>query len=96
VYSTDEVRRVRFVKRAQRLGFSLGEVADLLSLRVARNGRCAAVRRRAEEKLADVEQKIRTLRAMRGALVKLLKECQGERPISACPILGSLDAGTVP
>jgi MerR family mercuric resistance operon transcriptional regulator len=95
-YSPDAVQRVRFVKRAQALGFSLSEVAELLALRVQRNGRCAGVRRRAEAKLADVEQKLRALRAMRTALVQLVKECRGEAPISACPILEAIDANGIP
>ncbi len=91
-YLGDTLRRVRFIKRAQQLGFSLKEIQELLSLRASPRSRCAAVRRRSQAKLADIDEKIRTLEAMRGALSKLVRACSGHGPISDCPILDSLDS----
>lgn len=90
LYPPDTVRRVRFVKRAQELGFSLHEVKELLSLRAAPKARCADVRTRAEQKRKDIDERIRSLRAMRKALVGLVAECAGRGPVSACPILEAL------
>lgn len=90
-YPRETVRRVRFVKRAQELGFSLNEIRELLSLRVTPRARCADVRDRADAKIADIEAKIRALRRMKKALSGLLAECEGQRPVSECPILASLN-----
>ena len=91
-YSGDTVRRVRFIKRAQQLGFALKEIQELLSLRASPRSRCAAVRRRSQAKLADIDEKIRSLEGMRGALSKLVRACSGHGPINECPILDSLDS----
>ncbi|MDP3937446.1 MAG: heavy metal-responsive transcriptional regulator [Deltaproteobacteria bacterium] len=90
-YPAEAVRRVRFIKRAQELGFTLKEIKDLLSLRAAPRTRCADVRRRAKIKVQDIEGKVRTLRAMRKALNKLIGECSGKGPVTECPILDALD-----
>ncbi len=92
VYTEDAVRRVRFVKRAQGLGFTLKEIKELLSLRAAPRTRCAEVRKRAEAKIQDIDLKIRTLQAMRKALSKLIAECSGTGPVTQCPILEVLDS----
>jgi len=84
--------RVRFVKRAQELGFTLKEIKELLSLRAAPRTRCADVRNRATVKVRDIDEKVRTLKAMRKALTKLIAECSGEGPVTKCPILEALDA----
>jgi len=93
LYSEDTVRRVRFIKRAQELGFSLKEIQELLSLRTTPKARCADVRERASAKMNDIEARIRVLQAMKKALAKLVSECAGRAPISDCPILESLDTG---
>src|SRR5947209_14414329 len=90
-FGTDAVRRLRFIKHAQELGFSLKEVKELLALRVDARTSCADVRTRAEAKIADIDQKLRALRAMKQALVRLTAACVGRGPVSACPILESLD-----
>ncbi|MGH7966196.1 MAG: MerR family transcriptional regulator, partial [Candidatus Binatia bacterium] len=92
LYPDDTVRRLRFIKHAQALGFSLKEIKELLSLRAAPKAQCADVRKRAEAKITDIEEKIRALQAMRKALSKLVAECSGRGPITDCPILESLDA----
>jgi len=85
------VRRLRFIKQAQALGFSLKEIRELLALRVDPRASCADVRRRAEAKIADIDEKLRALRAMRRALVRLTAACAGRGPVRACPILESLE-----
>jgi len=93
IYPEDTVRRVRFVKRAQELGFSLKQIKALLELRAAPQARCQDVRRRALEKISEIDEKMRSLRAMRRALSKLADECASPRgPVSECPILEALEA----
>jgi MerR family mercuric resistance operon transcriptional regulator len=86
------VRRVRFIKRAQELGFSLAEIRELLLLRENADAGAQDMRERARAKVADIEEKIRTLRAMKKALNALAESCPGCGPLSECPILDALDA----
>ena len=90
-YPEETVRRVRFIKRAQKLGFSLREIRALLRLRAGKDGTSAAVRRRVEGKITDIEGKVRDLRAMRETLLDLLDTCSGRGGSERCPILRSLD-----
>jgi len=94
LYAEDTVRRVRFIKAAQELGFSLAEIRELLSLRATPKTRCAEIRQRAEAKVQAIEAKIASLQAMKQALTKLVAECSGDGPVTECPILESFDAGT--
>src|SRR5262245_16475693 len=89
-FPVEAVARVRFIQRAQELGFSLGEIKGLLALREAPGARCRDVCRMAEQKVSQIDAKIRDLRAMRGALAKLLRECPGTLPIGQCRIIESL------
>ena len=89
-FSPESVRRVRFIKRAQELGFSLKEIKELLALRIAAGSTRAEVRKRAEAKIADIEGKVQHLRAMKKTLVRLVETCCGSGPASECPILESL------
>lgn len=91
LYTPEAIRRIRFVKRAQELGFSLSEIQELLSLRATPRSHCGQVRVRAEAKLKNIQAKIRLLRAMRRALSRLVAQCSGKGPVSECPILESLD-----
>jgi hypothetical protein len=69
------------------------EIRELLSLLAAPKARCADVKRRADIKLRDIEEKIRALQAMRRALRRLVSQCDGKLPASECPILESLNVG---
>lgn len=91
-YPEDTVTRLRFIKKAKALGFSLKEISELLSLRAKPSGSCANVRSQAENKIKDIDDKIAALQAMRKALAGLVKECSGKGPRSKCPILNALDA----
>jgi len=95
-YPADAVLRVRFIKRAQELGFTLKEIEELLSLRAAPKARCGDVRGRAEAKVRDIDARVRTLQAMKKALSKLVGECSGSGPVTDCPILEALDSEDEP
>ena len=88
----DAKRRLRFIRRAQELGFSLCEIRELLSLRVAPTAKSADVRRRAQAKITHIEAKIRSLQSMKKAMRELTQTCSGCGPVRDCPILESLDA----
>jgi Hg(II)-responsive transcriptional regulator len=90
-YSPDDLAYLQFIRRAQTLGFSLKEIAELLALRVDPTMNCYDVRERAERKLADVDAKIRALEGMQVALQQLVAACSGQGPTSACPILEALE-----
>ena len=90
-YADDTVRRVRFIKAAQALGFSLKEIQELLSLQAALEARCVDIRTRTETKITAIEAKIDSLNAMKHALSKLLEECSTDGPLTGCPILAALE-----
>jgi MerR family transcriptional regulator, mercuric resistance operon regulatory protein len=87
-YDAAAVERLRFIKRAQALGFSLDEVKLLLELSVGEH--CAETRTLARRKLELVEEKLTDLRAMQGALRKLLRACGSGRQGRGCPIIEDL------
>jgi Hg(II)-responsive transcriptional regulator len=92
-YSPDAVQLIRFIKRAQELGFTLNEIEELLQLRSDQDSHCSEVREAAEAKIEDIEQKIRHLRAMKRALAELVSCCATEGSPRHCPILEALDDG---
>ena len=91
VFSSEAVRRVRFIKRAQELGFSLTEIKELLSIRIDPKSDCSDVQKLARAKVTDIEGKIRTLQGMKKVLNKLASACPGVGPSIECPILESFD-----
>lgn len=90
LFPADAVQRVRFIRRAQTLGFSLREIRELLALSPTTGASCKTVRERAENKIQDIEQKIAALEAMSKALRKLTDSCSGRGPLTRCPILECL------
>ncbi len=90
-FSADVIGRIRFIKHAQEVGFTLKEISELLSLRVDPKSTCAEIKRRTEAKITEVEEKIQALNRMKKALVKLRLTCSGRGPTSECPILDALD-----
>ena len=91
LYEQDAIARVRFIKRAQQLGFSLKEVSELLELKLDHKSKCADVERRAERKIEEIEHKIESLKKMRGVLQTLANDCQGAVPSTECPILKAFE-----
>ena len=89
-YATSDVERLRFVRRAKGLGFTLAEIRELLSLSAHRDHDMAAMKAAAATKLADVEHRIAELERMRAGLQALVAACPGHGELEACPILGAL------
>ena len=89
-YPPEVVARIDFIRRAKELGFTLKEVGELLELKVHPRRSCATVKKNAEAKIADIDQKVSLLRKMRRSLLALTKACDARTPTDECPILESL------
>lgn len=87
-YGRDAVRNVRFVKAAQKNGFTLLEIAELLQLN--RHTDCAQIRTIAEQKLADVRVKLSSLLRMEAALSTLVGACHMRQGSAPCPLIDAL------
>ena len=90
-YVQDAVSRLRFIKHAQELGFSLKEIQELLGLRVRHGAACDAVERKTRQKTELVQQRIRDLQRMKRTLERLAAACAARRPTDDCPILEALE-----
>lgn len=89
-YPPETVTRIRFIRQAQGIGFSLKEINDLLSLQARPDAACGDVRERAQAKRAEVERKIDQLIRIRDALDVLIASCPGRGALRSCSILGAL------
>jgi Hg(II)-responsive transcriptional regulator len=96
VFSDDALRRLRFIRHAKMLGFSLEEIKELLALRIHSVDTCERVRERTQTKIADIERKIEALKRMRRALSGLVTACSRRRKTDECPILNCLEASSDP
>lgn len=85
-YDADAVSRVRFIKHAQSLGFTLGDIAELLE-----HTACPDVRARAEQAIARIDSKLAELERMRTILTALTEECERQGLNCDCPILRRID-----
>ncbi|MDX2144142.1 MAG: heavy metal-responsive transcriptional regulator [Rhodospirillaceae bacterium] len=92
-YGADTLERLGFIGQAKTLGFTLGEIDDLLSINAADNSRCGALLRATEAKLAATRAMIADLARMKAALQRLARACPGgDHPLAHCPILQFLRA----
>lgn len=92
-YAPATVRRVRFVRRAQGIGFTLEEIRDLLALWADSSRSCRAVEKRATVTLDRIETRIKDLRRMRQALSQYVAACRDGKCLPECPLLTRLGAG---
>lgn len=90
-YTPDAVRVVRFVKRAQQLGFTLDDIEDLLHLSEGGPDSCDEARTMARTRIADLQQRINELAGMRDALARLIDTCDQPRAERDCPILHDIE-----
>jgi MerR family mercuric resistance operon transcriptional regulator len=91
LYGPEAIHRLRFIRHAQRCGFSLAEIRELLALRATPGRSSGEVKARAQAKIAEIERRIAALRAMKSALEALVSSCPGRGPASECPILDALE-----
>lgn len=90
-YGREAVPTVRFVKRAQQLGFSLEEIDSLLDLAAGGPSHCASAKSLAAQKLGQLEQKIADLSAMRDSLRQLVATCDRTRNLRICPLIDAIE-----
>lgn len=90
-YSPEILARIRFIKRAQELGFSLDDIGQLLKME---GQPCAQARQLAEQKLLQVQTKIRDLQQLAESLSQLLRQCEHNPDQSRCPLVETLATDT--
>ena len=90
IYSPNQVARIRFIKEAQQIGFSLAEIRELLALRADPNADCSAVQQQAIAKQQEVRHKIEQLRDIDAALETLIAACPGQGALQCCSIIEAL------
>ncbi len=91
-FEPEAVSRLRFIKQAQRLGFTLREVRELLALKLDPTAKRSQLRERALAKVADIDQRINDLKRMKKSLAPLIKACDGKGTLEGCPILNAIEA----
>ncbi|MBI4404723.1 MAG: heavy metal-responsive transcriptional regulator [Deltaproteobacteria bacterium] len=90
LYDEGSLKQIRFIREAQALGFTLAEIRALMSLRYRSASGCESVRKKAEEKLKSIRDKISVLRKMETALEKLVADCKDRDASECCPFLDRL------
>lgn len=95
IYAPTDVDRMRFIKRAKGLGFTLDEIAGLLTLNAGAGTR-REVKSLAEKRLLDLDRKITDLVAVRDALANYARRCSGHGPLKGCPIIEAVLANPDP
>jgi MerR family copper efflux transcriptional regulator len=94
-YGEGTITQLRFIRRAKDLGFTLDEIRELLTLSADRQRGVKAVKRRAEKRLAAIEQRIAELQRVRDGLAELVASCPGHGKPEECPILRALSGDEV-
>lgn len=93
-YTEDDARRIRFIRRAQELGFTLGEIGELLALNDTRRTTCGDVKKRADAKVEEIRAKLRDLKRMEKSLKELITACDcGPKAAAECRILDCFETG---
>lgn len=94
LYAAGDLARLRFIRRAKALGFTLSEIRELLALSGRREDDMAGLKIAATEKLADVESRLTELTRIRDGLLALVTACPGHGVLERCPILNALAEDT--
>ncbi len=90
-YKPDTLKQLRFIQRAKKVGFTLNEIKELLSLRKIPNSNCTNLKQRALKKIGEIDAKLNDLNRIRDSLSQLSRRCNSEENIVDCPILEYLD-----
>ncbi|MAT59402.1 MAG: hypothetical protein CMF23_15625 [Ignavibacteriae bacterium] len=95
IYDELDLKRLLFIKRAKELGFTLKEIKELLNIKIESTATCGDVKHLAENKLTDIEERIKDLKSIKNVLVKLVNQCVCEElSTDECPILEVIDPKT--
>lgn len=90
-YGGEAIHRLCFIKQAQRLGFTLREIKELLALKLDPGATRKQVKDRAVAKIVDIDQRIADLKRMKRALVPLIQACDGRGSLEGCPIIAAIE-----
>lgn len=90
IYLPETITRIKFIKQAQALGFTLNEIDELLKLR-AKEDNAEEVKAQAQQKVVDIQDKIQMLEQMQNTLIELIEQCEKREPSAACPILKAIE-----
>jgi MerR family mercuric resistance operon transcriptional regulator len=91
IFTQRHIDQIRFIKRAQELGFTLKEIKELLELRLNETTTCSTIKKEAQEKYQDVVSKMEDLQRIKETLTDLIDSCSGDGPAGECPILEALE-----
>jgi Hg(II)-responsive transcriptional regulator len=91
IYDEESVKRLRFIKQAKELGFTLQEIKSLLNLRVSSVPQCGKVRRKAEDKLNVIQEKLKNMKRIEKNLKSLINDCRARVVSDTCPILEKME-----
>ena len=91
-YDETVVAHLRFIRRCKELGFTLSEINELLSLWFDEDTKCCDVRKKAQAKIEEVEEKVKGLNRMKRSLKKLIAQCQQRGSLDNCPLLDGLES----
>lgn len=91
LYTHEDIGRIRFIKNAQKLGFTLNEIYELLRLRIKKSSSCDSVLKKAQIKREEIDLKIKDLKSMKRALDQLIHKCEQSILTEDCPILTSFE-----
>jgi len=86
-YSTDQLQIISFIRKAKELGFSLKEIKEIMELRYTPGTTCGDIKRKAEEKVAIITERIDLLLRVKNSLNTLIESCTEESPVATCPII---------
>jgi MerR family mercuric resistance operon transcriptional regulator len=90
IYQPEDVTRIRFIKNAQALGFSLKEIGDLIELERDARSQCSDLQVRTDAKIRVIDQKIEELSRMRSELQRLSSSCSSDQPLSDCKLMNCM------
>lgn len=90
-YDLAAVARLRFIRQAKELGFRLTEIKELLALWFDPAAKCCDVRKKAQTKIAEIDERIESLRIMKQALARVTAQCERRGSVAACPLFGGLE-----
>lgn len=91
IFTKQHIDQIKFIKRAQELGFTLKEIKELLELRLDDNSTCSQIKQEAQQKYRDVVDKIKDLQRIKTTLIDLIASCDDKGPKGDCPILEALE-----
>jgi DNA-binding transcriptional MerR regulator len=86
-YDESTVERLEYIRRAKGLGFTLAEIRELLELSFVASAGCDHIRQRAEAKVADIDEKVRSLQLMKRSLGKIVQQCRTKNSTDDCPLV---------